>query len=326
MRMELKRIYLGIFIFNGFFCQGQNREMSFSHLDSITNARLLDKTEVQELSGCLVDHSTVGEKELYRILNDSLLDEVEKNELLKSILLNTNVYHLHRLAGLAVQSNEKLKFDILYNSTNNYLKLVAIVCIEEEVFNNGGDFHELKRGKIDKIIQLIGSNGVNEQTVKYFIEVLYSLSSKLETGKVIFNRISNLNISDSLRQYNNIFFKSFKTYKPIFAHLDSITTWKEMDENQSQLSYLFKCTQSIMFFQILSLNPSTVLNSKELSNLKNDAILNIIYNSKPNSFFYELRKFYLVQSLINRNYSIRFLETIMSETEIDEYWKRLKAF
>lgn len=325
MHMKLRIFYLIIFTFVSIYCFGENTGDTFSFLDSIVNARLSDKTEIQEQTGSFVEHSTVGEKELLRILTDSIFKEAEKNEFIKLILLNRNLYHLHRVAGLEIRGDDKLKADILQNVPNNYLKLRAIISIEDEIFYSGGDFHELKLEKIEEILTLINNPQIDDTIKKYFIETLYSLSSKAETGKMIYARIAEFNLNDLLKQYNSQLFQSFELYKPVYEQLHAITTWKEMDRNKDQLTKLFQCKQPIMFFQILSQNPSTVLGSKELSRLKNDAILNIIQTAETNSFFHDLRIFYFVQFLIERNYSIRFLETIMTEMEREKYLSNLEV-
>ena len=297
----------------------------FTFLDSLSNVKLKDKTEVRENIGSFVEHSTIGEVEFQKIINDSSISIENKSKLLESVLLNNSFYHLHKLAGNVIQSSYSLKLNHRNSTKSDYLKLRTIITIEDEIFHGGGNFFELKSEKIEEILQIIANPEANDISKKYFIEVLYSLTSKPETGKLIFERISKLSINDSIKQYNSQLQKYFELYKPNYEHLESIRTWKEMDRNKDQLEKLFMSNQPIMFFQILSQNPSTVLESKKLSNLKNDALLFIIKYSKPTSFFHDLRIFYLVQFLIEGNYSIRFLDTIMNEHERKQYLGKLET-
>jgi hypothetical protein len=319
--------YLTAIVFLTFSsCGGQEKEKSeiFPFLDSTANLRLNDKKEIRQNVGCFIEHSTVGETELQRILNDTSISMTDKSKLIEYVLTNKTLYHLHKLAGNTIQGNDSLKASIESKTSNDYLKLRTILTIEDENFTSGGDFHDLKTEKINEILTHIENPRVYDSSKKYFIEVLYTLTSKAETGKSIVEQIAKLSINDSLKLYSSQLFEIFEKYKPVYEHLNSIHTWKEMDKNKELLENLFSCNQPIMFFQILSQNPSTVLESKKLSTLKNNAILNILSNSKPKTFFNDLRIFYLVQFLLDNNYSIRFLEKIIKENERVEYVNKLE--
>lgn len=325
--MRLHHNILAILLLNYSSCNSQesNRNITFPFLDSVTNVRLCDKTEVREHIGCFVEHSTVGEVELRNFLNDTAFSIEKKSELLELVLLNKTLYHLHRLAGNAIQNDNSIKLSFRNKAISDYLKLRTIITIEDEVLYSGGEFRELKPEKIKEILAIIDNPESNDVSKKYFIEVLYSLTSKAETGNLLVSQIDELNLNDSLKQYNRQLFKIFELNKPIYERLNSIRTWKEMDRNKDLLENLFTVNQPIMFFQILSKNPSTVLESKKLSKLKNDAILSIIQNSTPTSFFNDLRIFYLFQFLIEGNYSIRFIDTIMTEKERKQYVNQLET-
>jgi hypothetical protein len=307
-------------------CGGQEKEKSeiFPFLDSTANHRLTDKKAVRQNVGCFIEHSTVGETELQRILNDTSISRTDKFKLIEYVLISKNLYHLHKLAGNTVQGNDSLKVSIQSNTSSDYLKLRTILTIEDENFTSGGDFYDLKTEKINEILTLIENPRNYDSSKRYFIEVLYTLTSKAETGKSIVEQIAKLSINDSLKSYSNQLFELFEKYKPVYEQLNSIHTWKEMDKNKELLENLFRSNQPIMFFQILSQNPSTVLESKKLSTMKNNALLHIIGNSKPKTFFNDLRIFYLVQFLLDNNYSIRFLEKIITENEREEYVNKLE--
>lgn len=324
--MRLYQCYLTIICLTCFCCTAQEmkKKITFPIFDSITNVKLSDKTEIKEQFGCFIEHTTVGEKKLGEILKDSSFSSKIKSDILESILLNNTYYHLHRLAGNIIQNDDTLKLNLRNKTSSNYLKLRTIITIEDKIFYSGGEFYELKHDKIEDILHIIRDPKTDNISKQYFIETLYSLTSKPETGRLIFDSINVLNLADSLKELNSQLFKIFEVYKPVYEHLNSIRTWKEMDKNYDQLQKLFKCNQPIMFFQILSQNPSTVLESKKLSKLKNDELLSIINNSKSNSFYNDYRIFYLVQFLIEQNYSIRFLETIMTEQERKDYLKKIE--
>jgi hypothetical protein len=324
--MKLHHYIVPILILTFSSCKGQENSKSviFSFLDSITNVRLNYKKEVRQSVGCLVDHSTVGETELQRVLNDTSISMIDKSKLIEYVLLNKTMYHLHKLAGNVIQGNDSLKISIQNNTSSDYLKLRTVLTIEDDIFYGGGDFHELKADKIKEILTLIEDPKSNDASKRYFIEVLYSLTSKAETGKIIVEQIAKLSINDSLKLYSSQLFEIFEKCKPVYEHLNSIHTWKEMDKNKDQLENLFGSNQPIMFFQVLSQNPSSVLESKKLSTLKNNALLYIVNNAKPKTFFNDLRVFYLVQFLIDNNYSIRFLETIITVKEREEYLNKLE--
>lgn len=302
---------------------GSNRPFPFLK-DSIFN-KLIDKKDVSIRYGCLEDHTTVGEQELQRILYDSTITYGDKNDLLETVILTDTLYHLHNLAGQIIQLDDSLKLSIRKQKSSNYLILRSILSVENEVSYRGGSFQELKPKKITEVLSLIANSETNDVAKKYFIEVLYSLTYKKETGKLITSSIDTFKINDSLKLYSKKLYNEFVIYNPIFEHLESIETWREMDRNKNNLKTLFTCNQPIMFFQILSQNPSTVLESKKLSRLKNDALLTIIVNAPLNSFFHDLRYFYLAEFLIDRNYSVRFLDKIMTIEEKEKYLKAMES-
>ena len=296
----------------------------FPFLEDSTYHRLIEKKEAYIHYGCMVEHSTVGEIELQRIFSDTVITTIDKYRLLKSIILTDTLYHLHNLAGQFIQYDDSLRLSIRKSINSNYLILRSILSVESEVFYGGGSFQELKSNKVREILSLIASSETNDVSKKYFIEVLYSLTFKGETGKLISNSIETFEISDSLKLYSSKLFKESEIYNPIFEHLESIRTWREMDRNKNNLKTLFTSNLPIMFFQILSQNPSTVLESKKLSRLKNQALLSIIVNAPLNSFFHDLRYFYLAEFLIDKNYSIRFLDRIMTDEEKNKYLNALE--
>lgn len=321
---RLKILFAIILTTNSCLSQDVRLNRPFPFLKDSTYHRLSEKKDVFIQYGCMVDHTTIGEQELQRILFDTTIAITDKYDLLEAMILTDTLYHLHNLAGQFIQLDDSLKLSIRKNTNSNYLILRSILSVESEVSYRGGSFQELKSNKINEVLNLIASTEANDVTKKYFIEVLYSLTYKTETGKLISKSIDTFKISDSLKLYSNKLYKEAEIYNPIFEHLESIKTWREMDRNKNNLKTLFTSNQPIMFFQILSQNPSTVLESKKLCKLKNEALLNIITNAPINSFFHDLRYFYLVEFLIDQNYSIRFLDTIMSYEEKNKYLKALE--
>ena len=79
-----------------------------------------------------------------------------------------------------------------------------------------------------------------------------------------------------------------------------------------------------MFLQLLSFNPSTVLESKELCELKQNALIEIIKNAETTSFYSTYRLAYLIELLIERNYIVRFLDQLMDKKGKNELINELE--
>ncbi|HTO16278.1 MAG TPA: hypothetical protein VLZ83_10920 [Edaphocola sp.] len=162
------------------------------------------------------------------------------------------------------------------------------------------------------------------QKKKYWIEALYSLAVSDTNGKYINDKINGFEINDELKVYNDSLFKTFQLLKPSFERLNAIRTWKEMDKNYKAIYEMFENYHPIMFLQLLSFNPSTVLESKVLCELKQNALIEIIKNAETTSFYSTYRLAYLIELLIERNYTVRFLDQLMDKKGKNELINELE--
>jgi hypothetical protein len=74
----------------------------------------------------------------------------------------------------------------------------------------------------------------------------------------------------------------------------------------------------------LSFNPSTVLESKKLCELKQNALMKIINNADSKSFYSSYRLAYLIELLVDRNYTVRFLDNLMTYERKQEFIRGLE--
>jgi hypothetical protein len=320
-------------IVTSFSCSGQSNivstekvpDLNFISRNSVKE--LQNKESVQLIQGCLVYYTNKGEQELERILK--LPTSLTKNEirtLLLSILSNEKLYHLHSLASSQFQKHKLYEFckkEILKSNKSNYIRFQSIHSVEK-VFSSGGRFRDLSKTEQDKLLEEISNNTGDVQFQKYLLEALYSLTSKKENGRRIYKAINKIRKSGPIKLYNDSLYKTFVELKPNYVKINAIHTWMEMDKNEDKLEKLFIKSHPMMFLQILSENPSTVLDSEKLSNLKLDALKHIIDSSKPNSFYNIYRLTLLNELLIDQNYSVRFLETILTKKQKNKLIKKLE--
>ena len=184
-----------------------------------------------------------------------------------------------------------------------------------KILYSGGDFRELAYENMYEVFQILQKDIYGQKVKKYFIEALYSLATEQSTGHIIYGRLNAMQLHDDLKKYNDSLYVIFQKLKPVFVKLEAIRTWKEMDKNYKSLEELFSNPHPIMFIQILSENPSTVLESKKLCNLKQNALIKIIKNTNLESFYSSYRFAYLNELLIDENYSVRFLDKVMNRVE-----------
>ena len=249
-------------------------------------------------------------------------------ELCISILQNENLYHLHDRAGIELAGlTESIELDKWLSSINeNRFEYILLRTnhLPDKVLYLGRDFSELNLGNQQAFFKIIGNDRLGQKTKKYFIEALYSLTIAQKTGEAIYKTLSELNLEDNLKECNDSLYQAFQQYKPQFERLDAIHTWKEMDKNTNAIKEMFENTHPIMFLQLLSFNPSTVLESKKLSQLKQDALIEIMNNADHESFYDTYRLAYLNELLVDRNYSVRFLDKVMSNKEKQDFIKELE--
>lgn len=299
-------------------------EDPLSYVDSVTNSKLTNKTLVELQNGCFVDYITKGQQELENLLSNSKkINEQQTFKLLVEILSRDNYFHLHNYAGQKLAENNQYYLEKDSNGKSKYIKL-RMNHSYEDVFKSGGEFYDLDEEKQNGLLRIIKENKETEQTQKYFIEALYSLTAKKENGERVHKEIRKNIQSEVIKNYNDSLYKTFKILKPTFEKLEKIATWMEMDKSKIDIRNLFENSHPIMFLQILSQNPSTVLNSNELSNLKHKALMQILSNTEPNSFYSSYKLIYLNELLLEDNYSVRFLNTIMTKKEKIEFIKQLE--
>lgn len=292
-------------------------------------SKIMNKEEMRIQKGCIISYITKGEFELNKIFNDSTTSLKNENLIIlcRSILQSEDLYHLHDSAGEQLFAlldksdydkslfNQQDKFEYILLRMNHPLSRVLYA---------GGRFVEIGQKNKENLFTFIGTESFSPKTKKYFIEALYSLTVSQKNGEYINKRISHLNLDVNLMEYNDSLYKAFQKYKPLFENLEAIHTWKEMDKNDKLVQEMFESYHPIMFLQILSFNPSTVLESKKLSQLKQNALISIIKNADKNSFYSSYRLAYLIELLVDRNYSVRFLDAIMSKSEKDKFIMQLE--
>lgn len=188
----------------------------------------------------------------------------------------------------------------------------------------GSHFSGLDKEQIEKLSSIINLDKTQNQTKKYLIEALYSLAVSDTNGKYINDKINGFEINEELKVYNDSLFKTFQLLKPSFERLNAIRTWKEMDKNYKAIYEMFENYHPIMFLQLLSFNPSTVLESKVLCELKQNALIEIIKNAETTSFYSTYRLAYLIELLIERNYTVRFLDQLMDKKGKNELINELE--
>ena len=244
--------------------------------------------------------------------------------MLYSIIKNVNLYHLHDLAGYTLSEmliNED-SYSFLKENTDFYSFNYCLIRLNHSVDSfllQGGNLIELDSIKQIQLINYLNDQRLSRSTKIYIMDCLYSLIFKEQSGKYVHNKIAVSKIDRELLVHNDSLFDIFTKVKPGFEMLDNIKTWMEMDKKYIEIKEMLRDSQPIMFYQILSFNPSTVLESKELCKLKEKALSGIIRNSMKGSFYKDLKYAYLKELLIENNYAVRFLNGVMNRDNIPDY-------
>ena len=317
MQIHLKNIvFLIIILVLNISCQSQ-KNFNIPYLTNSELSSIFNKKEKEIYYGDIVFSTTKGEYKLNELLTDSnsILTDKNKIEICIVILKQDNLYHLHDRAAAEISSKiDTLNFENnFYQECTDYIILRTNIQLNQVLYS-GGNYRELDKEYIDKILKIINENEIKNQTKKYLIEALYSLVVSGTNGKYINDRINGFWVNDELKTYNDSLFKTYQSLKPSFESLDAIQTWKEMDKNYKAIYEMFENYHPIMFLQILSFNPSTVLESKELCELKQNALIETIKNAESKSFYSTYRLAYLTELLIERNYTVRFLDQLMDKS------------
>lgn len=329
---HLNKFILTIFILTALIsCNGQNNDTSLlPHITKKESNSISNKKDKKIYYGSIVTHITEGEYELNKMLanENSPLSNQEKFELSIAILQNNSLYHLHKRAGAEISGViDTIEIPQLLKSINqdrlNYILLMANVRLGQMPLS-GINFDELDKEKIDELINVISKEIIEYDIRKYFIEALYAMVMFQRDGRVINTRLKEIGLNNDLNSYNDSLFTTFKAYKPEFEKLDAIPTWMEMDKNYDAIKEMFENSHPIMFLQLLYFNPSTVLESKELCVLKQKALLDIMSKADNNSFYETYRLVYLNELLVDRNYSVRFLDQLMNRKEKREFIRKLE--
>jgi len=262
------------------------------------------------------EYKTEGECKLNELLikSNSSLTHQDKFEICIAILCHDNLYHLHDRAASEIYKIINITNISKYVNQEkiDYILLRTNIQLSQILYP-GGHFVELDKEHIDKFLNMIKSDKLQFRTKKFFIESLYSLCISEVNGKYIYDMINKFDIATELKNYNDNLFKAYQLLKPNFERLKNIRTWMEMDKNYIAIHMMFKYYHPIMFMQLLSFNPSTVLESKEICNLKQNALIGIIKNADTTSFYNTYRLIYLTELLIEENYTVRFLDQVMDE-------------
>jgi len=306
-------------------CQSQENVdipyLTKSELSSISN-----KKEKEIYYGDIVFSTTNGEYKLNEILTDSnsTLTDKSKIEICIAILQDDFLYHLHDKASSELSNViDTLNLAQINQNKINYILLRSIIQLDEILYA-GGRFVEIDKININKLLNIIQSEDAKYSTKKYMIESLYSICASDSNGIYINEQINRFNISRDIKNYNDSLYFIYKKFKPAFEKLDSIKTWMEMDKHKDDISKMFENYNPIMFIQFLSFNPSTVLESKKLCELKQNALIEIIKSSKSTSFYSTFRLTYLIELLIDNNYTVRFLDQLMNKRGIKELKEELE--
>jgi hypothetical protein len=301
-------------------------EKDILYLKSEDFKKICNKGEKKLQFGCIVESTTQGAFELGKILDDSVyFSSVDyKKNCCISIIKNVDLYHLHDLAGYTLSELLKNKdsYSFLKENTDsssfNYC-LIRLSHSVDSVLLPGGHLIELDSMKQIQLINYLNDQRLNRSTKIYIMDCLYSLTFKEQSGKYIHNKVAVSKIYRELLLHNDSLFDIFTKVKHRFEMLDTIRTWMEMDKKYNEIRAMLIDPQPIMFYQILSFNPSTVLESKELCKLKEKALSGIIKNSMKGSFYKDLRYSYLNELLIDNNYTVRFLDGVMNRDNIPNY-------
>lgn len=295
-------------------------------VDSGLMLRLSDKRSVEWVHGCFVEHTTSGAQAFTGVVKQlSPLTGEEKALLCIHLLENRYCYHLHDTAGKILklyQKNNAIGEAINSSPESSYIRLRMNHPLEV-VFRPGGNFFDLEKDKQDTLIQIIAGNRRNPAKQRYFMEALYSLTASAENGIRIHEAIQRAVSDREVSTYNDSLYEVYTRLKPLYERLEAISTWMEMDRNYDSLKRLFTDIHPIMFYQILSQNPSTVLGSRELSQLKHKAILALVNNAPAYSYYASYRLALLQEMLHSEAYSVRYLQTIMPATAIEKLSKQL---
>lgn len=327
MKQFIRYILLLKIILLQTFVQGQNQgTYNLPYLNQIESLQISNKSEREIKNGCLVTSMTEGEFVLDSILTNSTFSRSNKRklELCASILQVDNLYYLHNRAGFEIWNSIEshgIKDIAAYVDVIklDYVLLRIIISTQSDV-----PFIRLGNEQLDAIYAIIGNANIGERTQRYFIEALYSLTIQQKTGKLIHDKLNELILTEDQKRYNDNLFTAFQLYKPILEKLNKIRTWREMDKKFNEIQNMFTKTHPIMFLQLLSFNPSTVLESKKLCEAKQNALLDLLKNADNKSFYYSLRLEYLIELLFDRNYSVRFLDQLMTKSEKQSFIKNLE--
>src|SRR5690625_494265 len=328
MKKHLRYIIILIMILttiNG--CQAQKSDyIKLPHLTDKESAILNDKSDKEILYGDIVGHTTNGELELNEILTaTNKITNQEKIDICIAILQNDNLYHLHDRAAIEISGKIDSINVYRFGNQKNIDYIILRTSIQlNQVLYPGSHFSGLDKEQIEKLSSIINLDKTQNQTKKYLIEALYSLAVSDTNGKYINDKINGFEINDELKVYNDSLFKTFQLLKPSFERLNAIRTWKEMDKNYKAIYEMFENYHPIMFLQLLSFNPSTVLESKVLCELKQNALIEIIKNAETTSFYSTYRLAYLIELLIEKNYTVRFLDQLMDKKVKNELINELE--
>ena len=293
-----------------------------SEISSISN-----KKEKEIYYGSIVFTTTKGEYKLNEILTDStsILTDKNKIEICIAILQDDFLYHLHDKASSELSEIvHTLNLTGINQSRINYILLRSNIQFDEILYA-GGRFVEIDRMKINKLLDIIQSEEAQFSTKKYMIESLYSICASDSAGNYINEQVNRFNINKEIKSYNDSLFSIYKKIKPTFERLDGINTWREMDRHKDDIREMFENYDPIMLIQLLSFNPSTVLESKKLCELKQNAIIEIIKNVENSSFYSTYRLAYLIELLIDNNYTVRFLDQLIDKNGIKELIEKLET-
>lgn len=281
--------------------------------------KLVNDQDKMILYDDIASHTTEGAYYMERLSEESDMDSDQWVNIYLDILARKEFYHLHNVAGKKLADLKSFKEiiaeqDSLPENSISYI-LSRMVYSTSRVTDSRP--RELSMDQINKFVTLLGDKNIRNPDKIYFLNALYSSSFKTETGVLIDSLLRNLELDSDLIQHNSNLYQRYRNLKPQFEDLDRIRTWKEMDKNKKEIRKFLQSTDPLMFYQILGFNPSTVLDSKELCQLKKESLLTILLQSyERNQLFYASYVNAFRPKLLNYDfYTVRFLQKIMDENE-----------
>lgn len=285
--------------------------------DSIYLFQTLENAnKVEYLIFDLEYYTTPGERAFSKIMDGEkyVKSDQDRISLCLKLLKDLKFYHLHDLAGFhiakLVDSRLGFKdfFDTYLSTLSDYEIGYILVRMNQNCEDDFTEGFTLNKEQEDQAIEYIKNERCSNSIKTYLLDYLYSVNSASDRGDLLFNKVKNLKLDLPILKYNDLLYQDYIKTKPLFERLDSIHTWMEMDKNISNIEVLLNYDSPLMFFQILSFNPSTVLESKTLCRRKIKTIKKLVFDAEPESFFSTYKLILRNELDLKDSYDIRFIK------------------